>query len=199
MDCSTPGLPVHHQLLEFNQTHVHQVGDAIQPSHPLSSPSPAAFNLSQHQGLFKWVRSSENPGHHVQQIEDDLFHHFPYLLFESKFSTYSPAAALAHLPRAFHFHHLQTETPASLSSPIHPPTPEPLSPSSPPTPTTVHGCRMEQNWAGRKTVTECLYVRGQSNSMIKEKRTSVVRSTKPSRNQGLCWQIEVLHFHFVFL
>ena len=53
MDCSTPGLPVHHQLLEFTQTHVHSVGDAIQPSHPLSSPSPPTFNLSQHQGLFK--------------------------------------------------------------------------------------------------------------------------------------------------
>ena len=52
MDCSTPGLPVHHQILEFTQTHVHQIGDAIQPSDPLSSPSPA-FNLSQHQGLFK--------------------------------------------------------------------------------------------------------------------------------------------------
>ena len=57
MDCSTPGLPVHHQLLEFTQTHVHQVGDTIQPSHPLSSPSPPTFNLSQHQGLFKWVSS----------------------------------------------------------------------------------------------------------------------------------------------
>ena len=45
--------PVHHQLLELTQTHVHHVGDAIQPSHPLSSPSPPAFNLSQHQGLFK--------------------------------------------------------------------------------------------------------------------------------------------------
>ena len=56
--CSTPGLPVHHQLLEFTQTHVHWVGDAIQPSHPLSSLSPPTFNLSQHQGLFKWVRSS---------------------------------------------------------------------------------------------------------------------------------------------
>ena len=53
MDCSTPGLPVHHQLLEFTQTHVHRVGDAIQPSHPLSSPSLPAFNLSQHQGLFQ--------------------------------------------------------------------------------------------------------------------------------------------------
>ena len=58
MDCSTPGLPVHHQLPEFTQTHVHWVGDAIQPSHPLSSPSPPAFNLSQHQGLFQGVGSS---------------------------------------------------------------------------------------------------------------------------------------------
>ena len=55
---STPGLPVHHQLPEFTQTHVHKVGDAIQPSHPLSSPSPPAPNPSQHQGLFQWVNSS---------------------------------------------------------------------------------------------------------------------------------------------
>ena len=53
MNCSMPGLPVYHQLPEFTQTHVHRVGDAIQPSHPLSSPSPPALNLSQHQGLFK--------------------------------------------------------------------------------------------------------------------------------------------------
>ena len=53
MDCSTPGLPVHHQLLEFTQTHVHWVGDAIQLSHPLSPASPPDFNLSQHQSLFK--------------------------------------------------------------------------------------------------------------------------------------------------
>ena len=58
VDCSTPGLPVHHQLLEFTQTHVHWVGDAIQPSHPLLSPSPPAFHLSQHQGLFQWGSSS---------------------------------------------------------------------------------------------------------------------------------------------
>ena len=57
MNHSTPGLPVHYQLLESTQTHVHWVGDAIQPSHPLSAPSPPAFNLSQHQGLFKWVSS----------------------------------------------------------------------------------------------------------------------------------------------
>ena len=52
MDCSTPGFPVHHQLPELTQTHVHRVSDAIQPSHPLLSPSPPAFNLSQHRGLF---------------------------------------------------------------------------------------------------------------------------------------------------
>ena len=57
MDCSTPGLPVIHHLLELAQAHVHRVGDAIQPSHPLLPPSPPAFNLSQHPGLFKWVSS----------------------------------------------------------------------------------------------------------------------------------------------
>ena len=58
MNHSTPGLPVHHQLLESSQTHVHWVRDAIQPSHPLLSPSPPALNLSQHQGLFQWASSS---------------------------------------------------------------------------------------------------------------------------------------------
>ena len=58
MDCSTPGCPVHHQLLELAQTQVHQVSDVIQPSHPLLSPSPPAFNLSQHQGLSQRVSSS---------------------------------------------------------------------------------------------------------------------------------------------
>ena len=57
MNCSTPGLSVYHQLLEFTQTHVHWVGDAIQQSHPLSSPSPPTFYLFQHQGLFQWVSS----------------------------------------------------------------------------------------------------------------------------------------------
>ena len=64
MNCSTPGLPVHHQLPEFTQTHVHQVSDAIQPSHPLLSPSPPAPNPSQHQTLFQWVNSS----HEVAKI-----------------------------------------------------------------------------------------------------------------------------------
>ena len=58
MNRSTPGLPVYHQLPEFTQTHAHQVGDAIQPSHPLSSPFPPAHNPSQHQSLFQWVNSS---------------------------------------------------------------------------------------------------------------------------------------------
>ena len=57
MGYSTPGFPVHHQLLELTQTHVHWVSDAIQSSHPLLSPSPPTFNLSQHQGLFQWVSS----------------------------------------------------------------------------------------------------------------------------------------------
>ena len=58
MNCSTPGLPVYHQLPQFTQTHAHRVSDAIQPSHPLSSPSPPAPNPSQHQGLFQWINSS---------------------------------------------------------------------------------------------------------------------------------------------
>ena len=58
MNCNTPGLPVHHQLPEFTQTHFHWVSDAIQPSHPLSSPSPLAPNPSQHLSLFQWVYSS---------------------------------------------------------------------------------------------------------------------------------------------
>ena len=57
MDCSMPGSPILHYLPEFAQTHVHRVSDAIQPSHPLLPPSPPAFNLSQHQGLFQWVSS----------------------------------------------------------------------------------------------------------------------------------------------
>ena len=58
MDCSMPGFPIPHQLPDLAQTHIHQVGDAIQPSHPLLSPSPLTFNLSQHEGLFQWVSSS---------------------------------------------------------------------------------------------------------------------------------------------
>ena len=64
MNRSTPGLPVHHQLPDFTQTHVHWVNDAIQPSHALSSPSPPAPNPSQHQSLFQWV----NPSHEVAKV-----------------------------------------------------------------------------------------------------------------------------------
>ena len=71
MDCSTPGLPVHHQLPEFTQTHVHWVSDAIQASHPLLSPFPPTFNLSQHQGLFKWVSSS----HQVAKVLEFQLQH----------------------------------------------------------------------------------------------------------------------------
>ena len=72
MNRSLPGLPVHHQLPEFTQTHVHRVGDAIQPSHPLSSPSPPAPNPSQHQSLFQWVNSSHEV---VKVLEFQPQHH----------------------------------------------------------------------------------------------------------------------------
>ena len=71
MDGSMPGLPVHHQLLEFTQTHVHWVGDPFQPSHPLLSPSPPTFNLSQHQGILKWVNSS----HQVAKVLEFQLQH----------------------------------------------------------------------------------------------------------------------------
>ena len=66
LDCSTPGLPVHHQLPEFTQTHVHRVSDAIQPSHPLSSPSPPAFNLSQHQFFFQMSQLFSSGGQSIR-------------------------------------------------------------------------------------------------------------------------------------
>ena len=82
MDCSMPGFPVQHQLPELAQTHVHWVGDAIQPSHPLSSPSPSAFNLSQHRGLFQWVSSL----HHVAKVlELQLQHQFSQWIFRVNF------------------------------------------------------------------------------------------------------------------
>ena len=74
MNCSTPGFPVHYQLPDFTQIHVHWISDAIQPSHPLSSPSPPALNLSQHQGLFKWVRSS----HQVAEVLEFQLQHQSY-------------------------------------------------------------------------------------------------------------------------
>ena len=82
MDCSMPGFPVHHQLPELAQTQVQWVSDAIQPSHPLSSPSPPAFNLAQHQGLFQWISSS----HQVAKIlELQLQHQSFYWIFRTDF------------------------------------------------------------------------------------------------------------------
>ena len=71
MDCSMPGFPVHHQLLELAQTHVHRVSDAIQQSYPLSSPFPPTFNLSKHQSLFTWVSSS----HQVAKVLEFQLQH----------------------------------------------------------------------------------------------------------------------------
>ena len=82
IDCSMPGLPVHHQLLEFTQTHFHWVGDAIQPSHPLSSPSLPVLSLSQHQGLFKWVSSLHQV---VKVLEFQLQHQSFQWIFRTDF------------------------------------------------------------------------------------------------------------------
>ena len=82
MDCSTPSLFVHHQLPEFTQTHVHWVGDAIQPSYPLLSPSPPVFNLSQHQGLFWWVSSLNQV---AKVLEFQLQHHSFQRIFRTDF------------------------------------------------------------------------------------------------------------------
>ena len=73
-DCSTPVFPVNHKLLELAQTHVHHVGDVIQPSHPLSSPSPPTFNLSLHEGLFQWVNSSQ----YVAKVLEFQLQHQPF-------------------------------------------------------------------------------------------------------------------------
>ena len=74
MDCSMPGFPVHHQLPELAQTHVHWVGNSIQPSHPLSSPSSPAFNLSQHHGLYQWVSSFNQVAKVLQfQLQHQFF------------------------------------------------------------------------------------------------------------------------------
>ena len=82
MDHSTPDFPVYHQLLELAQTHIHWASDAIQPSHPLSSPSPPAFSPSHHEGLLKWVSSS----HHVAKVlELQLQHQSFQWIFRTDF------------------------------------------------------------------------------------------------------------------
>ena len=82
LDCSMPALPIHHQLPEFTQTHVHWVSDAIQTSHPLTSPSSPIFNLSQHQGLFQWVSSSHQV---VKGLEFQLRHQSFQWIFRTDF------------------------------------------------------------------------------------------------------------------
>ena len=83
MDCSTPGFPVLHCLLEFAQTHVHRFGGAIQPSHPLLPPSPHVLNLSQHQGLFRSVSSSHQVAKVLElQLQHQLGETREYLLLE---------------------------------------------------------------------------------------------------------------------
>ena len=107
MDCSIPGLPVHHQLPEFTQTHVHWVGDAIQPSHSLSSPAPT-FNLFQHQDLFKWVSSS----HQVAKVLEFQFQHQSFQwIFRTDFlsdglvgSPYSPSDSQESSPNMLYSH-----------------------------------------------------------------------------------------------
>ena len=106
---STPGLPVHHQLLESTQTHVHRVGEAIQPSHPLSSPSPPAPNPSQHQGLFQWVNSS----HEVAKVLEFQLQHLSFqwtprtdLLYDGLVgSSYSPRDSQESSPKTVQKHH----------------------------------------------------------------------------------------------
>ena len=81
VDCSTPGFPVHHHLPETAQTHIYWVGDAFQIFHPLSSPSPSAFNLSQHQGLFQWVSSSHQVAKVLElQLQHQSFHWYSGLI-----------------------------------------------------------------------------------------------------------------------
>ena len=89
IDCSMPGFPVLHQLLEFAQIHVHRVGDAIQPSHPLLPPSPFAFNLFQYQSLFQWV----SPSHQVARMLQLQHQSFQWIIrtdFLSDWLVWSP-------------------------------------------------------------------------------------------------------------
>ena len=98
MDCSTSGSPVHHQLLELTQTYVHQASDAIQPSHPLSSPSPPVLNLSQHQRLFQWVSSSNQV---AKVLEFQVQHQSFQWIFRTYF-LYDWLVGSPYSPRAFY-------------------------------------------------------------------------------------------------
>ena len=104
MECSTPGLPVHHQYPEFTQTHVHWVSDAIQPSHPLSSPSPPTFNLFQHQGLFQWVSSSHQV---AKELEFQLQRQSFQWICRTRF-LYDGLAGISHQDTPMRFSFLNT-------------------------------------------------------------------------------------------
>ena len=98
MDCSTPGFPVHHQLPEFTQTHVHWAGDAIQPSHPLLSPSPLTFKIAQHQGLFKRISSLRQV---AKVLEFQLQHQSFQWIFRADFQHHSSKASIPHCSAFF--------------------------------------------------------------------------------------------------
>ena len=93
MNCSTPGLPVHHHLPEFTQTHVHRASDAIKPSHLLSSPSPPAPNPSQHQSLFQWVNSAW--GGQSTRVPALASFSYPWLCYLDEFGVLSPKQSSA--------------------------------------------------------------------------------------------------------
>ena len=142
MDHSTPGLSVHHQLPEFTQTHVHQVSDAIQPSHLLSSPFPPALNLSQHQDLFKWVSSS----HQVAKVwlwPNYLLYCLPYLLIWYIYLPPSPSSPFQVLP----LHDLEL----SWCNQQMNPSPQPLSQHCPST--RALGVYDGHNWQGNMRMT----------------------------------------------
>ena len=105
LDCSTPGLPVHHQLPELVQTHVHWVGDAIQSFHPLSSPSPSAPNFSQHQSLFQWVSSS----HQVAKVLEFQLQHqsFQWIFMTDVSLTFS--VSFKHIAKWFSYIYIYME------------------------------------------------------------------------------------------
>ena len=110
MDCGAPGFPVHHQLPKPTQTHVHWVGNAIQPSHPLSSPSPPAFNLSQHQCLFQWVSSS----HQVAKVLEFQLQHQSFQWYSGLISFRIEWFVLLSLPSLFSLNKCEPQAPSLL-------------------------------------------------------------------------------------
>ena len=113
MDCCTPGFPVLHSLSEFAQTHVHWVGDTIQPSHPVSSPSPPAFSLSQHKGLFQWVGSSHHAASSFNHLlfMNSVIHFFTHFFHSATQllanSLINPSFSILYIP-AIHYLHIHT-------------------------------------------------------------------------------------------